>query len=37
MNRWNKSGVLDRMFENLQRAEIVRIKVGAVSLPLGFD
>jgi transposase len=32
MNRWTKSGVLDRMFEELQRAQVVRIKIEAVSL-----
>lgn len=32
MNRWTKAGVLDRMFEELQRAQIVRIRIEAVSL-----
>ena len=32
MNRWSKSGVLDRVFERLQRSQIVRIKIEAVSL-----
>src|ERR1700704_2762878 len=32
MNRWSKSGVLDRVFGQLQRARIVRIKIEAVSL-----
>ena len=32
MNRWTKAGVLDRMFEELQRAQVVRIKSEAVSL-----
>jgi transposase len=32
MNRWSKSGVLDRVFEHLQREQIVRIKVEAFSL-----
>jgi len=32
MNRWSKSGVLDRVFEQLQRAQIVRIRIEAVSL-----
>jgi Putative transposase of IS4/5 family (DUF4096) len=27
MNRWTKAGVLDRMFEELQRPQVVRIKV----------
>lgn len=32
MNRWSKGGVLDRVFEALQRESIVRIKIEAVSL-----
>ncbi|BCT67354.1 hypothetical protein NNRS527_01641 [Nitrosospira sp. NRS527] len=32
MNRWSKSGVLDRVFEQLQRTQIARIKIEAVSL-----
>jgi hypothetical protein len=32
MNRWTKAGVLDRMFEELQRAQVVRIRIEAVSL-----
>jgi transposase len=32
MNRWSKSGVLDRVFEQLQREQVVRIKLEAVSL-----
>ena len=32
MNRWSKSGVLDRVFEQLQQAQVVRIKIEAVSL-----
>jgi transposase len=32
MNRWSKSGVLDRVFERLQRLQIIRIKIEAVSL-----
>ena len=32
MNRWSKSGVLDRVFEELQQAQVVRIKIEAVSL-----
>lgn len=32
MNRWSKSGVLERLFEQLQRKRIVRIKLEAVSL-----
>jgi transposase len=32
MNRWSKSGVLDRVFERLQQSQIVRINIEAVSL-----
>jgi transposase len=32
MNRWAKNGVLDRVFEHLQREQIVRIKLEAVSM-----
>ena len=32
MNRWSKSGVLDSVFERLQREQVVRIKIEAVSL-----
>ena len=32
MNRWSKKGVLDRVFEQLQRDQIVRIKVEAFGL-----
>lgn len=32
INRWAKSGVLNRAFEQLQRQQIIRIKVEAVSL-----
>jgi transposase len=32
MNRWAKSGVLDRVFEKLQTERIVRIKIEAFSL-----
>ena len=32
MNRWSRSGVLDRLFEQLQRAQIIRIRIEAVSL-----
>jgi transposase len=32
MSRWSKSGVLDRLFEQLQYAQIIRIKLEAVSL-----
>ncbi len=32
MNRWSKNGVLDRVFEQLQREQIVRIKLEAMSI-----
>ena len=32
MNRWSKSGVLDRIFEHLQKEQIVRVKLEAVSM-----
>ena len=32
MNRWSKNGVLDRVFEQLQREQIVRIQIEAVQL-----
>ena len=32
MNRWSKNGVLDRVFEQLQREQILRLKLEAVSL-----
>ena len=32
MNRWAKSGVLDRVFEKLQTEQIVRIRIEAFSL-----
>jgi transposase len=32
MNRWAKSGVLDKVFEQLQRQQLVRIKIEAISL-----
>ena len=32
MNRWAKSGVLDRVFAQLQQAQIIRIKIDAVAL-----
>ena len=32
MNRWAKAGVLDRVFEQLQRQQIVRIKIESVAL-----
>jgi transposase len=32
MNRWSKAGVLDRVFEQLQQSQVVRIRIEAVSL-----
>lgn len=32
MSRWAKSGVLDRVFAGLQRAQVLRIKVEVLSL-----
>jgi transposase len=32
MNRWSKRGVLDRVFERLQQAHMVRIKIEAVAI-----
>ena len=32
MNRWSKSGVLDQVFELLQKEQIVRIKIEAVKM-----
>ena len=32
MNRWSKNGVLDRVFEQLQREQIVRLKIEAMKL-----
>ena len=32
MNRWSRSGVLDRVFTELQRAQIIRVKIEAVLL-----
>ena len=32
MNRWSKSGVLDQVFELLQREQIVRIKIEPVKM-----
>jgi transposase len=32
MNRWAKAGVLDRVFSELQRQQIIRVRVEAVSL-----
>jgi len=32
MNRWAKAGVLDRLFEEMQRQQLIRIKVESVSV-----
>jgi transposase len=32
MNRWAKAGVLDRLFAELQREQLIRIKIEAVTL-----
>jgi transposase len=32
MNRWSKSGVLDRIFEKLQVEQVVRIRIEAIAL-----
>ena len=32
MNRWSKSGILDRLFEQLQHAQIIGIKIEGVYL-----
>ena len=32
MNRWSKAGVVARLFEHLQRQQIIQIKIEAVSL-----
>ena len=32
MNRWSKNGVLDRVFEELQREQLVRVKLEVASL-----
>jgi transposase len=32
MNRWAKAGVLDRLFEEMQRQQLIRIKIEAVSV-----
>jgi transposase len=32
MNRWSKNGVLEQIFERLQREQIVRIKIEAVKM-----
>ena len=32
MNRWAKAGVLDRLFEEMQHQQLIRIKIESVSL-----
>ena len=32
MNRWAKAGVLDRVFERMQAAQLVRVRLEAISL-----
>lgn len=32
MSRWSKSGALDRVFEQIQRQQIVRLELEAVSM-----
>ena len=32
MNRWSKNGVLDRVFEQLQREQIIRVRVETVCM-----
>ena len=32
MNRWSKNGVLDRIFEHLQREQILRIRLEVISI-----
>lgn len=32
MNRWSKNGVLHRIFDRLQKEQLIRIKIEAVSL-----
>jgi transposase len=32
LSRWAKKGVLERVFEELQRAQLIRIKIEAVSM-----
>ena len=32
MNRWSKKGVLDQVFERLQKEQIIRIKIEAVQM-----
>ncbi len=32
MNRWSKNGVLDEVFEKLQREQLIRVKLEAASI-----
>jgi transposase len=32
MNRWSKTGVLERVFEELQQKQLIRVRIEAVSL-----
>ncbi len=32
MNRWSKSGVLDAVFEHMQRVQIIRVKLEVIGL-----
>ena len=32
MNRWSKNGVMDQVFERLQKEQIIRIKIEAVKM-----
>jgi transposase len=32
MNRWAKKGVLDRLFEQLQKEQLIRVRIESVSL-----
>lgn len=34
MNRWASAGVLDRLFEELQHLQLIRVKIEAVSLDI---
>ena len=37
LNRWSKNGVLDRIFTQLQQAQIIRVKLEAVALDSTID
>ena len=32
MNRWAKAGVLDRLFEELQHQQLIRVRIEAVTV-----